>query len=465
MPDPEELEPALVSDPIPFTLSAVSVCGAGGILDAPRIVELDGGGSLTDEERRILITRVRAGAHLELEVPITAFVQEDGKPNKKGMRFKTSTLSTVATSYVGKPMLVDHRSWSQSARMGTILASTAIAMPGGKRTEFRQKLRVVKPDAVISVLDGTIDRFSIGWNRGSGEVTCSVHGNKVDPWEGRYGCDCWPLQVVMVDGEPKIVEYEFTSAEGDETSAVVLPASGGTKIESIRAALAAAIRTFPPPQGHPLMNLTRLAAILGMSALSTADEDRAVLAANELVRRASAAEAELALYKDRALTAEGALATARTELATLTATRDTADINAQVDRAYREGKLSIQRDAEGKRIESKTEAALRKAGKTLGVAGLTSYVDEMPVIVPVGQRAVSEALADNLPRTETGIGAESLPGEILDSVADQLGLDHKTVRANARELGTQRLGVSGARATVPYAPAPKQDPVNPPKER
>jgi phage head maturation protease len=184
-------------------------------------------------ERNKLIESVRAGKQLPLDVLATTFRQKDGTPNRRFLRFKPGALAAVAKSYVGMPLILDHNAWDQQARIGTITASELVQDAGGQA--FRQTLNIVKPEAVISVLDGTIDRFSIGWS-GTGPVHCTVHQLDV---RGRGSCGCWPGDKVLVDGVSKTVEYEFQSAEGTEVSAVNVPAVKGTGISDVRAALAA----------------------------------------------------------------------------------------------------------------------------------------------------------------------------------------------------------------------------------
>ena len=60
--------------------------------------------------------------------------------------------------------------------------------------------------AVEGVLDGTIDRFSIGWHP-TARVLCSVHKKAL---RGKDGCWCWPGQEV----EGEVVEAIFGAADG-----------------------------------------------------------------------------------------------------------------------------------------------------------------------------------------------------------------------------------------------------------
>lgn len=204
------------------------------------------------EGRRSVIEAVRSGKQVELALTAKTFRQHDGVPNKRYLRIAKSALGDVARSFVGKPMLVDHASWSQRSRIGTITSSEQVA--DGNGAAFRMGLRVVKPDAVISVLDGTLDRFSIGWSA-TGPVLCSVH--RKDP-RSSGSCGCWPGDQVMGDdGKLQTVEFEFQSAEGTEVSAVNVPAVAGTGIEEVRTQLAAELGFDPTRRAHPASVPTR----------------------------------------------------------------------------------------------------------------------------------------------------------------------------------------------------------------
>ncbi len=202
-----------------------------------QVIGWDRGTSLKASEpapRRELITAVRGGAHVELALTAKTFRQRDGSPNKRFLRFNPDALGEIASSFVGMPVLRDHNTYEQSARVGTITASDVITDSAAGWSAFRQVLHIVKPEAVISVLDGTLDRFSIGWSA-TGPVLCTVHKSDV---RASSRCGCWPGDVVTIDGLAQTVEYEFQNAEGTEVSTVNVPAVQGTKIEEVRTALA-----------------------------------------------------------------------------------------------------------------------------------------------------------------------------------------------------------------------------------
>ena len=399
-------------------LEAIEVEGAGAA------ILRDSGGVLDAAAKAKLIEAVRGGSHVELSIRAITFRQRDGSPNKNHLRFKRSKLGDIATSFVGKPSLVDHDKHSQSSRIGTITASEAVPLPGGW-TGFRQTIRVVKPHAVISVLDGTIDRFSIGWDP-RGTVICTVH--KVDV-RSRASCywkeDCYPGKSVEVDGKAEIAEYEWQSTEGLETSGVNTPAVTGTKIEDIRTALAAELSLSIEPEHSddyrkdPRMNLAAmLATVLGANAtLSEADLVRGV---EDLKSGKLAAEQERDSAIKRAELAESKIAEAQAaELST--------KVDAILADAYKAGKLLKSRDkVTGAALASPRETFLRRIAKSDGLAALEAELAEYPIVVPVGRVVLDEV--DPSPKASSG----PLSASVLASTAKQLGLsvDELTTHAN-----------------------------------
>jgi hypothetical protein len=400
---------------------AVEIEGDILVHAASGIVTLKAG---DDKARHQLISSIRGGQHAELDVVATTFRQKDGVPNKRYLRHKPEALEALASSFEGMPMLLDHNSWEQRARMGTIRTSKLHEHGGTGWSSFKMGLRVVKPEAVISVLDGTLDRFSIGWSA-TGPVMCTAH--KVDV-RSSSRCGCWPGDRVEVDGKQHVVEYEFQSAEGTEVSAVNVPAVKGTKIEDVRSALAAelgfAAHVVNPSSARREMSFPRLAAILGLSALAApTDEDGAIRAAEGLQRRALAAEQE----RD---TARARITTLENELATSKAAGSKAAVDALIDGAYRDGKLRMGRDSEGAAIPSKFEAMYRKLAASEGIDALRSELAGLPQVVPIGKRPLDSA---GEPPRDNG-------GELTDdekSVADQMGMDHKEFLASKREMGAR----------------------------
>lgn len=182
-----------------------------------------GSGTPLDEAaKEEMLRAARAGEVVSLEVEAVTFIQRD-TPNRNFVRFKPGMLATFAKSFEGQPMLRDHASWSMAARGGTILASKLEHNDDGSK-QIRMRLELVKPWAVEAALDGTLDRFSIGWSR-TGIVECSFH---CAAWSK---CDCWPGDT-MSDGTR--MQLVFTAADGTEVSGVNVPAVVGTRIEAIQ---------------------------------------------------------------------------------------------------------------------------------------------------------------------------------------------------------------------------------------
>lgn len=399
------------SDGDPFEL-AITVLGAAKFAG-----ELKASGDESAASRRELIAAVRSGQHVELHVTTRTFRQRDGNPNRRGLRFKPSILARVAASFAGMPVLLDHNTSEQSARIGTILSSELYAQ--NDWSGFRQVLSIVKPDAVISVLDGTLDRFSVGWIP-TGPVLCSVHGNDVREHATRC---CYPGERATADsGKPEIVEWEFQAADGIEVSAVNVPAVTGTKIEEIRSALDAEIGLDANENLSRVradMAFPRLAAQLGLQALAAStDEDRAlaVIETMRLGQLATAQERDVAVA--RAIKAESAL-TAVTEAAEKTRLdAEAKQVDALIALAYRNGQLLYARDAAGVAHPSPREERVRRIAKQDGLAAVEAELNEMGQIAPVNQRVITDE--DRKPARTSAAAA-------LANAARQLGHEPKAL--------------------------------------
>jgi hypothetical protein len=289
---------------------------------------------LTAGERKALLERVRAGEAIEIEVEATTYIQR-ADPNRNAIRFKdtASALRKIAKSGKNTPVLRDHESGSVMARGGTVLSSVAEKV--GEEWHFKQRLKLVKPWAVEGVLDGTIDRFSIGWYP-TGPILYSHNGKEVEGWP-----DFWPGDQ-LEDGT--IVEWVYTSADLIEVSGVNVPAVTGTHIEGIRAALAANSTPQPqrekPPTEEDKMSKKILSA-LGLN--DTASDDIAVEKVAELQATIKSQAAELsateALLKQAEEVAEKAKAEAKT--------RGDAKLESDIADLYKAGKLTHSRSAAG----------------------------------------------------------------------------------------------------------------------
>lgn len=337
-------------------------------IDDTRIVELRAGGAkLADADRKALLERVRGGEHVELEFEARTYIQRE-TPNRNFVRFKPSILKRLARSFVGVPFLRDHDKRSLTARGGTIVASELVQDTDGDA--FHQTIRVVKPWAAEGLLDGTIDRFSIG-AAPTGDIICSAHKTPIFT-----KCFCFPGDKVGDSDER--VEFVITAAEGVETSAVNVPAVVGTGIKGVRAALealaadAGGIVPSPPTEGQ---TMKRLLVLLGLS--EAASEDAAV----------AALEVKLAELR--------AAREAATDLASLQAELDVlraSQVDHHIERLYAEGRLPIKRDGKGDRVAGELETKLRNLAKVVSLKAMLEVAESLPVVAPIGPRSLETAL-------------------------------------------------------------------------
>ncbi len=379
---------------------------------------LDPGSKNADAKahRAEMITSVRGGKHMELSITALTFRQRP-TPNRRYLRLAADKLADRAGTWKNQPFLTDHNTYSMSAAKGTILSSKMVE-ESAKVSALEQVLHVVKPDAVIGFLDGTYRKFSIGWFA-LGPVMCSVHGTDV---RASDGCSCWPGDTVMLDGKPRIVEYEFSDYEGKEVSAVVIPAVRDTSVSDIRAALTAELQlpTRSRPPKERTMPFPRLAAALALSALADTDEDRAVEAVTALRSRASAAELEAGTLRVEVtrITGELALQTA------LAASASAAALDALIADAYKAGKLGYGKDAAGANTPDELESLLRDFGKTAGRDKLAAKLSAMPARIPVGQAPIVNTVTEPAKAVLSLVYSDAQ----IASVAEQLGVPVAEVR-------------------------------------
>lgn len=421
MTDREHPLTALRSDfEIGTVLGDIQISGFGGLLTMPDPMrKLDAGGDMKSQ-RGELITAIRGGKHLELSVNAITWRQRPA-PNRRYLRLAADKLADRAGSWKGKPLLIDHATHTVMSAMGTILSSKLLE-ESSKVVAFEQTLHVVKPDAVIGFLDGTMRTFSIGWHA-LGPVMCSVHGVDVT---GQDSCYCWPGETVTLDGKNKIVEYEFSDYEGKETSIVVSPAVRDTSVDGIRAALSTELhlhpaRSRPPKESKKMAAFTRLAAALKLTALSESDEDSAVTAVTTLQTRAVSAEAELGLQRAEVtrLTAENARLAKQVEDA------GAAALDGLIEGAYKSGKLAYGKDAEGKNTPDPNEELLRDLGKLKGQPALSAHIGKMRPVVPVGVTPVVDKTTEPPRATLAAVPTDAQ----IRTTAEQLGVSENDLRA------------------------------------
>ncbi len=383
--------------------------------------ELADGTSLTLETLRAgapgarakLLAQAKAGEISKLTINATTFIQWPKKSNRKYSRVKPSAMYALASSFDGAPMQKDHDT-RQDARGGTVVKCKLVHTDTVDGTEHRlqMKMELVKDWAILGVLDGTIDRWSIQFGRADGEVVCSVHDTPVFT-----KCYCWRGDKVMVNGAEKVVEFVFTKAEGYEVSAVTVPAVVGTSVDSIDslraelsaegldlAALACTLGPVNYPKGKPMNELTLIAVALGLSTSSSVD---AIIAEVKKIsgERDSAEDARdvaleqvTAAHKER----DGA----RAELAAHATAALTAKVEATLVELKAAGKLTA---------GGKAEAALRRmAARDFDAfdAHAAELLESGAAVTPAGPRQTRPAPA---PAATPGGGGDRLAAKMDDN--------------------------------------------------
>jgi hypothetical protein len=199
--------------------------------------------TLTPGDRARLLADLRSNkGPTRILVEATVFEQGGGH-NRNYVRFRPGVLRHLAASFRGVPFLRDHAQQDLAARGGTVLDSHFEPGADQGHGRIRQTIELVKPWAIEAALDGTLDRFSIGWHNTRPPV-CSACGAPFALFGGGGGCDHLPGdEIASADGARRRVEILMTGADGVETSAVSVPAVAGTGVDGIRAALAAARST------------------------------------------------------------------------------------------------------------------------------------------------------------------------------------------------------------------------------
>ncbi len=324
--------------------------------------------------RQEIADRVLTGELVEIDVDIRAFEQLEGVPNANFLRIKKGILRKFAKSFKGQVFLRDHNEFDLDARGGTITKAQAVAIDGGIGFDFT--IRMSAPWAVLGVMRGTLDRFSIAWAHGGRDtILCSHDGTPIFT-------DCFHFPGDLVDGaegeEPTRVEWIFTEAEGTETSAVSVPAVPGTHINEVRAALSATAKlcrerqTGTMQQEDDSMDLKAIAKKLGLAADATPETILAAIDAGQQSQAESGAE----------LTALRASQQEQQVQITELAARDQ---QRTVDGLFVEfaDRLPKARDAEGTLCAAPAEVELRKLAAT-DPASARAILSTMPALRPDG---------------------------------------------------------------------------------
>lgn len=331
------------------------------------------GEALDKSGRASMLAALRGGdVPHALEVEAITYLQSDSA-NRKFVRFADKILSGFAKSFVGQPFLKDHNSWELDARGGTIISSKLEKLDNGTKA-IRMKLSLVKPWAIEGALDGTIDRFSIGWSR-TDIVTCSVHKTTVFS-----ECQCMPGDKL---GDVA-VQFIFNGADGTEVSAVNVPAVVGTSVQAIsqldaldRDTLAGILGgelPIPPKEKINMLDPQLLAA-LGLTSTATLADVLSKIAANSDALTVSIA-------------ARGSVADELTILRAEKATRDASEKKTKIDASIAQlthaGKIKPGSEVE----QALRRTAARDGGMDVFAAQVTDLLATGVQVTPVGQQVV-----------------------------------------------------------------------------
>jgi phage major head subunit gpT-like protein len=215
---------------------------------------------IPEAKRAELLTALKAGEPVELEVELLAYEQKTGEPNRKFLRFRDGSMVKLARTGKGTPFLRDHEQWNSLAVAGEIIASTPEKLGDGHYV-IKQTVKLSADWAVKIALEGNLKAVSIGWNP-TGPILCSVHNAPV--WS-KPECYCWPGQrFAEQDGEggakrlvrkadgPITVEFIYTEAELVETSMVPIGGVRTAHAEEIRASLFTSLSHGNPAQASAL---------------------------------------------------------------------------------------------------------------------------------------------------------------------------------------------------------------------
>lgn len=339
----------------------------------PYTVAYAGGDIETNYDK--ILSKLDEGTPTALIVEAVTYIQRD-TPNLNFVRFSESSLGNVAMTGNGTPFLKDHNQTELDARGGTVIESFAAVENG--ETVFKQKIKVTKPWAILGVLDGTIDRFSIGW-RSTGKVSYLHNGEEVTE-ENLI----WPGQE-LEDGSA--VEWVFEEAELIEVSAVNVPAVPGTSINEVnefRASLSYALGWEPPLNKLGAKQRTRkmIKVLQKLGLDESACEDKAVQELEGIQSKTISLQAELDATKAQLQGSNEELA----KLQSLEAERAKDGFELQIAGLYACGKLV--KTPEGEADEE--EAHVRNLHAKGGVELFNDHVSLMRTKAPIAEAAQSE---------------------------------------------------------------------------
>lgn len=327
---------------------------------------------LSETDRREMLARIRAGEHVEISFATRGFYQGP-QPNRNNIRIKNSALGKLAKSFTGQPFLRDHGQKTLEDRGGKIVKSELVKL-GENEVAIDMTVLAVTPWAATGLLDGTIDRFSIGFMP-TGPVICSVHKTPL-----LKDCACWPGDKAGDD----TVQAIFTAADGVELSAVNVPAVPEAQGVEIRAAFSALAGQMEREQivARKDQPMDRISTHLGLG--SGATEDQILAALKKLADDKAAAESRLAAEVAAHGLVKGRLAEVEAERLAAEGRATAAKVDGVIEGLYRDGKLPIARDTIGERVPHPLETHLRDMVARLGYEAFAGYAASLPKIAPVG---------------------------------------------------------------------------------
>jgi hypothetical protein len=342
---------------------------------------------MTEDMRREMLAKLKAGERLELYLDAVTFSQQPGVRNRNFVRFGEENLASIAKSGVNSVFLRDHRQGSMADAGGRIVES--VARQSGSAIEFAQTLLLVRDWAVEDALLGMMRAFSIGWNpiaapgKLTPEVLCSVCMAPIQHcvwelghWRGRE-----------VKGQ--VVELIFQNAELLETSAVPVPAVREVRAIGIRQAalshelVTAELSMFgvPIPQKETMMDLSTILSALG---LASGGVQEILAAVQQRDATANAKLATLQLQLDEAH-AELAAATARARAAEAKAGKNAEELAEEKARQWADGLV-----AEGKLAPSGELYEHWVEQYKLNPEKAQRLASALPRVTPVGKDSQSE---------------------------------------------------------------------------
>lgn len=162
--------------------------------------------------RAEILPKIESGELEYLDVKIKAY--RTGV-NRNFLKFRDGDMPVFSKSFEGQPFQRDH-DLSVDARDGTILES------GMEGEWMLQTLRITTRRGMTDLVEGRIDRFSIGWFYDM--IECSVCGLN---W---LECTHTPGNKYTVSGVSKLCELIFLNPKGKEVSSCIANAVEGTSV-------------------------------------------------------------------------------------------------------------------------------------------------------------------------------------------------------------------------------------------